>query len=405
MTGTVPVGQLPGRASGGDFPRFSDAEYERRWTAVRAMMAREGLDALVLHAASGAPGAVHWLTGYLPKQPTWLVVTAGEPVLLLHFLNHVPTARQLSVVPDVRCYWPSAARSVTDLLRERGCGGGRIGVVGLATTIAHRQYEDIRSALQGADFVDVAGTYNHLRWVRSEEELGWLRASGAMLDEACDLLAEELRPGLTEFDAETILHRSFLPRGGQLGLAFIASTPMAEPDRISPWQFLTGRELAAGDVVITEITISYWGYGAQIHRPFAIGSEPTDLYRSLFGAASAGFTAVCAALRDGATSDDVLDAASVIEQHGFDVFDSVVHGEGGKNPELGTRSTPHTDEPWVFRENQVMIVQPNPVTRDRRAGLQAGCAVRVGADGGEPLHGWPLAFPVCGPGPAAGGPR
>jgi Xaa-Pro dipeptidase len=396
VTGAVDVRRGPGLVEGAEFPRFSEAEYARRWDAVRALMDREGLGALVVHAGAGGPGPVNWLTGYLPKQPTWLVVLPEEPVLLLHFLNHVPTARAMSVVTDVRCYWPSAARAVGDLLRERGCATGRVGVVGTSTSIPHRQFEDLRAPLPDATFVDVAGPYNHLRWIRSDEELEWFRASGALLDDACEFLAEELRPGMTEFDVETALHRSFLPRGGHLGLAFLASTSMTDPDRISPWQFLTGRTLRPGDVVITEITVSYWGYGAQIHRPFAIGAEPTPLYRSLFDAATAGFEAVRAVLRDGATSADVLDAAAVVEERGFDVFDSVLHGEGGKNPELGTRATPHADEPWTFREGQVMIIQPNPVTRDRTAGLQAGCAVRVGRDGAEPLHGWPPAFPVCG---------
>ncbi|NEK58251.1 aminopeptidase P family protein [Geodermatophilus sabuli] len=393
MSRPAAVASGPGGGVGREFPRFSEGEYARRWTAVRGLMERAGVDALLVH--SGAPGPVHWLSGYLPRQPTWLLVLPGEPVLLLHFLNHVPTAQRLSVVPDVRCYWPSASRAVTELLGERGCAGGRIGVVGLSTSIPAAQFDQLRSALPDAEFTDLAGPYDQLRWIRSEEELDWFRASGRLLDEACDVLVAELRPGLTEHDVEALLHASFLPRGGHLGIAFIASTAMADPDRISPWQFATGRRLERGDVVITEITISWWGYGAQIHRPFAIGSDPTPLYRDLFAAASAGFGSVCAALRDGATSEDVLDAAAVIEEAGFDVFDSVVHGEGGKNPELGTRRTPHHPEPWTFAENQVVIVQPNPVTRDRTAGLQAGCAVRVGRDRAEPLHGWPLAFPTC----------
>jgi len=376
-------------------PSFSEGEYDRRWSAVRQLMACEDLSAVLIHAGAGTPGGVHYLSGFIPRQPTWLAILPGEPVLLLHFLNHVPTAKRHSVVRDVRWYGPSDVGALFDLLRERGCAAGRVGFVGLATSIPALQLERLRAALPAMQVIDVAAAYNTIRWARSEEELTWFRASGAMLDEACDLLAEELRPGMTEFDVEEVLHRSFVPQGGRLGLAFIASTSMSAPDRISPSQFLTGRRLAPGDVLITEITISYWGYGAQVHRPFAIASEPTPLYAELFAAAEAGFDAVRAALRAGATSADLVDAAGVIEELGFDVFDSVVHGEGGKNPELGTRHTPHAVEPWTFEEGQVMIVQPNPVTKDRTAGLQAGCAVRVGRDAAEPLHGWPLSFPVC----------
>jgi Xaa-Pro dipeptidase len=385
----------PGALEGNDFPRFSDAEYERRWSAVREFMAREDLSALLIHGSAGGHGGIQYLSGFLPKSPVWLLVLPGEPVMLLHFLNHVPMAKRMSVIEDIRCYWPSAAESIAGLITERGCASERIGVVGLSSTVPHAAYEHLRAALPGARFADVAAGYNAIRWIRSEEELDWFRASGALLDEACDLLAAELRPGMTEFDVEALLHSSFLPRGGGLSLGFIASTPMARPDRISPWQFMSGRRLEPGDAVITEISVNYWGYAAQIHRPFAIASEPTELYQELFEAATATFDAVCSVLRAGATSEDVLDAAGEVERRGFEIFDSMLHGETGKNPELGSWQTPHAVEPWTFRENQVMVVQPNPVTKDRTAGLQAGCAVRVGVDRAEPLHGWPLAFPVC----------
>jgi hypothetical protein len=44
----------------------------------------------------------------------------------------------------------------------------------------------------------------------------------------------------------------------------------------------------------------------------------------------------------------------------------------------------------------VHVIQPNPVTRDFRAGLQLGAAVVVKPSGGELLHNYPFKFPVCG---------
>jgi hypothetical protein len=44
----------------------------------------------------------------------------------------------------------------------------------------------------------------------------------------------------------------------------------------------------------------------------------------------------------------------------------------------------------------VHVIQPNPVTRDLRAGLQLGAAVLVKPAGGEALHNYPFKFPVCG---------
>ena len=378
------------------YPRFSEGELRRRFGLVRELMAREDVAALLLHGGPSATGPVHYLSGYLPIRPTWMLFALDGPsTLFLHFHNHVPNARALGVVEDVRCYWPSAPGAVAEELRRRGLDRARVGVTGLATSIPHGQFEELRRLLPEVGFRDLGRALDQIRWVRSEEELAWLRRSAELTDRACELLEARIRPGLTEHDLVSTIHEAFLPSGGQAGLHFLAATSMTEPDRFVPWQFPTARTLRRGDVVITEITVRWWGYGAQIHRPFAVAAEPTARYRELFEVAHECFRRVRDTLRPGATSKDVVAAAEVIAERGYTVFDSVVHGEGGRNPELGIASSVHTLEPWTFRENQVMVVQPNPITPDHRAGLQLGAAVRVADGGAEPLHRYPFKFPVC----------
>ncbi|MEX0804291.1 MAG: hypothetical protein WD688_13390 [Candidatus Binatia bacterium] len=91
----------------------------------------------------------------------------------------------------------------------------------------------------------------------------------------------------------------------------------------------------------------------------------------------------------------MIAATAVIEENGFTTYDSVFHGEAGKLPELRTRSAAHPLEPWTLIKNMVHVIQPNPITRDFKAG-QLGAAVLVKPDGGEPLHNFPFKFPVCG---------
>jgi hypothetical protein len=44
----------------------------------------------------------------------------------------------------------------------------------------------------------------------------------------------------------------------------------------------------------------------------------------------------------------------------------------------------------------VHVIQPNPITRDCKAGLQLGAAVLVKPTGGEVLHNYPLNFRFAG---------
>lgn len=377
------------------FPRFSDEERRRRHDAVAAAMERASVDALLVY---GAPGSVEipYLINYLPAGPCWLVYPRnGEPVAFLHFYNHVPCAKEQATIADLRWYGPSATETVADELQYRGLAGARLGVVSL-NAIPYNAVLGLQRRCPDAQLVEFGGEFTAIRNVCSEEELQFVRRSGYLTDLACEALARELRPGLTEYEVRRIVVDAYSGYESDPGIHFIASTSMSAPDRFVPWQRVTPRALAAGDVVITELTVSYWGYSSQIHRPFAIGAEPAPLYRSLFDAALECYERIRRICAPGTTSEQIVAAAGAIEEHGFTSYDSVFHGQRGKSPELGSPSAAHPLEPWTLRENMVHVIQPNPVTRDLRAGLQLGAAVVVKSGGGEPVHNYPFVFPVCG---------
>jgi Xaa-Pro dipeptidase len=383
----------PGR--GEAFPRFSAGEYERRNRAVRDAMDREGLDALMIYGGAGSP-EICYLTNYLPVMSCWLLFPReGEPVVFIHFFNHVPCTKEMSVIDDVRCYGPSPTATLAAEMHARVLTGAKVGMVSL-NSIPYNQFNDLKTRLPDATFVEFGRGYNDIRWVRSEEELQFVRRSGYLTDLACEALEHELRPGLTEYDIRSIVCNSYNGHESDPGIHFIATTSMAAPDRFVPWQRMTPRTLRKGDVVITELTVTYWGYSTQIHRPFAIGQEPTSLYVELFDAALACYENIRRICQPGTTSEQIVAASGVIEERGFTSYDSVFHGERGKSPELGTASAAHPLEPWTLRENMIHVIQPNPATRDLTAGLQLGSAVVIKPGGGEPLHNYPFKFSVCG---------
>jgi Xaa-Pro aminopeptidase len=381
--------------AGLSYPRFSDLEYQRRSKLVRRMLERKNLDGCLIYNSSTSIGTVHYLSNYLSWRPTYLIYPlASEPTLILHFYNHIPCAKEMSIVSDVQWHRNDPVRAVVKCLRRKKLDRSRLGVVGLEV-IPYSHMVGIRKELPRLELVDVSEEYNWIRWVRSSEEIQWFRKSAGLTDAAVYALEERVRPGLTEHDLQRIIHDAFLGDAGQLGVAFISSTSMSSPDRYVPWQFPTSRRIGKGDVIISEITVAYYGYGTQIHRPFAVGREPTPQYKKLFDVALECFERVSKVLRPGATTKDVLNASSVIEENGLTVFDSLVHGEGGGHPELGTRSSAHTRQRFKFRENMVVVIQPQPVTPNLEAGLQLGAATVITPNGAKSLHEYPFKFPVC----------
>ncbi|MDQ1660561.1 MAG: Xaa-Pro dipeptidase, partial [Blastococcus sp.] len=113
------------------FAGFSAAEVQRRRTAFETVMARAGVEFAVLYGANRSGSAVSWLTGWPVTREAHVLVTAGEPdVLLVSFFNHVPEARRRAAAADVRFAGDDPAATVAALLRERGAEGRPVGLVG-----------------------------------------------------------------------------------------------------------------------------------------------------------------------------------------------------------------------------------------------------------------------------------
>jgi len=150
--------------------------------------------------------------------------------------------------------------------------------------------------------------------------------------------------------------------------------------------------------VFAEISAAFWDYPGQVLRSFALG-EPTSLYRELHAAADAAFDAIAAVLRDGTMPAQVIEAARVIEEAGFTTIDDLLHGYGGGYlpPILGSASRPAGPVPDApFRAGMTVVIQPNVVSRDHKAGVQTGEMVLITQDGVERMHAMPRGFAVLG---------
>jgi Xaa-Pro aminopeptidase len=374
-----------------EFPRFSDAEMQRRRNAIGALLAEHGLDHLIYCGANRFGSAVQWLTGWPVTAEAVGVFTPGKPdVLFVQHVNHVPLARRLAAPAEVSWGGGSSIAAAVAALERRAASAGRIGVIGPLTFEQHA----VLTAKFGT-VVSLNRPYIALRQVKSAEEIDWLRIGAALTDRGMAALRDGLRPGLSERELGDLIERAYVALGGTNVIHYLGITPMAAPGIAVPTQFASTRKVAAGDIVFAEISAAFWEYPGQVLRSFAVGTEPPPLYRDLHAVADAAFDAVAAVLKDGALPREVIDAAGVIEQAGFTVIDDLLHGYGGGYlpPVLGTKSRPSAAIPEdPFRAGMVVVIQPNVVTPDRKAGVQTGEMVLITKTGIEPFHNIPRGF-------------
>jgi Xaa-Pro aminopeptidase len=156
-----------------------------------------------------------------------------------------------------------------------------------------------------------------------------------------------------------------------------------------PRQYPSTRRVREGDDITTEITANFFEYGAQVLRTFAVGTELNALYSHLHEVADAAFASISALLVPGTHAQELVEASRVIEDAGFTTFDDLVHGYGGGYlaPVLGSLSRPNeVVADFVLEENMLLVVQPNVVTTDHRAGVQTGECLVVTKNGPRRLH-------------------
>ncbi len=376
------------------FPSFSKAEIQRRHDAVRRVLERHKTAVALLYGAGRFSSDLLYLSNWPGGREGYLLLPLErDPMLLVQLYNHVPVAEKLSLIADTR--W-SGVDSMVTVAEELKPFAGSQGCIGLIGALPFSQYERLRALLPEAEFIDLTRAFREMRMAYSEEELRFFRAAACLTDRSLERLEQQLRPGLREYELPAIVEGAYLEAGGYAGIHFMASTSMKDPKAFVPHQYQSDRLIEVGDVLITEISGAFWGYTGQIHRTFCLG-EPTPEYVRLHDAAVAAFLAIEEVLRQGATVELVMDAAEVIDRQGYTIFDDLLHGANQYPPILRTWSTDHGHpQGFVFQENMVVTIQPQPTTPDRRMGLQFGETVRITSNGVERLHRYPRKMVIIG---------
>ena len=371
-----------------EFPRFSDAEFARRHQALGRVMQKHDVDHLLIVTDHRAGNAPQWVTGWPGTVEAYVVFRPGERMTMhVEWFNHFPLAQRIAQGVDVRWGEHRGIHKTVEELKRRGAK--RVGLIG---PLVVSKYKILENQFQ---IVLLDTEYVRLRLVKSEEEIDWLRKGAALSDAGFKELLEKTTVGMIERELANLVERAYVGQGGTTFIHYIGVTSMAAPHICVPPQFPSSRTTKTGDVVFCELSASWWDYPGQVLRSFTIGADPTPLYRELHATAEAAFDAVTSVICQGTTMQEIVDAAGVIEERGFTIYDDLLHGFGGGYfpPVLGTRSRPAGPLPQMTLEaNMTVVVQPNVVTRDHKAGVQVGELIRVTQTGFERLHSTPRGF-------------
>jgi Xaa-Pro aminopeptidase len=323
------------------YPRFSKAEYQRRYRNIRNMMREQRLDCLLIVGGSAAYGRLwfnlRYVTNMMGKAEManyCFFPKDGEPCVITrpgHSLAPAMLAR--TVVREIIVGEPNVLSAIVRAIEERGYHKGRVGIVEYDpfTSIPKNHWDFFTSKLPQAEFVFVTKEFIKLRLRKSAEEIEAIERSAELGDIAIEALADRAKAGMTEGELFGIAHEAVLKAGGEMGMIQLASAPMDDPDINDQRPRAVNRVLGPRDFINNEMGIFYNGYEAQTGKPILIG-EPTKEIREMFEIALEGYQRLAPTLAPGKTSQDSLAAAKFVHEQGYDYYGGLLQGMLGANP-------------------------------------------------------------------------
>jgi Xaa-Pro dipeptidase len=249
---------------------------------------------------------------------------------------------------------------------------------------------------------DAAQIVGAAKLIKTPDELACIRTACRITDEAIVDVQAALAPGIRQID----LSAGFMRRAFELG----AMASMLEPI----WQVMppskedgvwtthgdlalplltTERELRAGDVLWTDVSITYAGYCSDFGRTWLVGQDPTPRQQAQFGKWREIMDAVLDVTRAGATAAELGRAATKANGGARPWLPHFYLGHGiGVNaaemPMIGTDLGDEFDENFVFEPGMVVVLEP-VVWEDGTGGYRSEEIVVITEEGWIPLTDYP----------------
>jgi Xaa-Pro aminopeptidase len=356
------------------YPRFSRAEYQRRYGNIRRMMRDLSLDCLLIIGGSAAYGRLwfnfRYVTNMMGKAEManyCFFPKEGEPAVVTrpgHSLAGGMLAR--TAVRNVIVGKPSVLGAIVNEVKDRGYQQGRIGIVEYDpyTSIPKNHWDFFTSNLPQAEFVFVTKEFIAVRLIKSAEEVQALERSAALGDVGILAMQERVRPGMTEGEVFGIVHEAVLKAGGEMGMIQIGSCSMLDPDISDQRPRPVERVLGERDIINNELGIFYNGYEAQCGRPILTG-EPTAEYREMFAIATDGYNRLAPTLCAGMSSEDSIRAMQFIRDTEYEFYGGFLQGMLGANPrhepQIGFDRVQSAEDRYLFGPDGRLVYQAGHV--------------------------------------------
>jgi Xaa-Pro aminopeptidase len=349
---------------------ISTAELERRWAAVRAAMARDKIDVLLLQNNNDHMG------GYV-KYFTDMPATNGYPVAVVF-----PRDDEMTVImqgpfggdrkPEADI-WRGVKRILTtpsyssahytqDYDSELAAkalqpyAAATIGLVGIFQ-MSYAMGRHITKSFPQARFVDASELVDRIKVIKSQEELELIRRTAQMQDGAMKAAFDGVRPGMRDTEVAAIAQHYSQVHGSENGIYLCASTPLGQPAKFSQ-RHMQNRVIQRGDSIALLVEDSGpGGMYTELGRTCVVGAKVPSQMKDELAFCMEARKVTLDLLKPGTPCKEIWDSFNAfMRKHGRpEEARLYCHGQGY---DLVERPLIRSDEPWTIEKDMNIVVHP-----------------------------------------------
>jgi Xaa-Pro dipeptidase len=252
--------------------------------------------------------------------------------------------------------------------------------------------------------VDAAVVVAAAQLVKTPDELSCIRTACRITEQAMVDVQNQLAPGVRQIDLSATFVRQAFERGATANMLEAIWQVMPNSRADGAWTthgdlalplLTTERELQRGDVLWTDVSITYAGYCSDFGRTWLVGEQPSTRQQALFEHWREILAAVLDVTRAGATSGDLARAAIAANNGAKPWLPHFYLGHGigtypAETPLIGTDLGEEFDDGFVFPAGMVLVLEP-VLWEDGTGGYRSEEIVVITDDGWTRITDYPYA--------------
>jgi Xaa-Pro aminopeptidase len=350
---------------------ISTAELERRWKAVRAAMAQDKIDVLLMQNNNDHMGGyVKYFTdmpatnGY----PNTVVFTRDDEMTVVaqgpfggdqitahssdtwRGVKNIMTTPSYASAHYTKDYDPElAAKALAPYAR------GTIGLVG-TYQMSYAMVDYVKRKFTAAHFVDASELVDRIKVIKSPEEMELVRRAALMQDRAMQAAFAAVKPGMRDTEVAAAAQHYSQVHGSENGIYLCASMPLGKPSKFGQ-RHVQNRVIEKGDQIALLVEDSGpGGMYTELGRSCVVGKVPQQMKDELaFCIESRKVTLDL--LKPGTTCKEIWDTFNAFMRKNGRPEEARLycHGQGY---DLVERPLVRDDEPWTIAKDMNIVVHP-----------------------------------------------